>query len=659
MKVLIFTILIYLISCIEINSQTSDNYFEPRTQLGIFSDYNFNQHFADFRALPNIPNCCPLFTQGKNESFAGTFGILLDFLGVFQIRPSYYMWDGVLKNIEKTKGGINGKIVDVEIEHTINTKIRSAGLEFIYGVNLFNNFYLNFGARGDYYIEKTFTQKEQLIKPTDFSRFENGTRTRNFYSLTEIPNVNKFSFSGLAGISSELSLNNKRTIRLVPEILATYNFTPVVQNYKWNIFTIRAGFSLKFSLSNQVDILNLKFNLLKNDKSNKIINLESIDIKESYFNYFRPLLFYIFFENGSSDIPKRYKKITKKQTKEFKLDAINNTNTLEIYTSILNILGYRMNQYPKAKIIINGCNSNKEIEYNNLSLSRKRAEIIKDYLINVWNIENNRININVQNLPDNPTAYFSDSMLDQIDGEEENRRVEITSDTYEITEPLNIIDTKSTISPDSLIYQSDIESNNSINKWEIDVNSGNKEIISKSGKNIVNNYSFILNLNDNLKNILESRSNYLISTFIVENNDGKNYKKEITTPIHKLFLGEQSSMDNNYDEYRLILFPFNSSNIEEFNQNIIKFIKNKLKPGTIIKITGYTDRVGNDSSNLELSFNRANSVFNELKLNQSEFLKIAVDGKGEKSPLLYDNNLPEGRFYCRTVIISIYNPKKR
>jgi len=44
-----------------------------RPSYGILADVNFNNHFANFRKLPDIPNCCKDFESGSG--FGYTFGL--------------------------------------------------------------------------------------------------------------------------------------------------------------------------------------------------------------------------------------------------------------------------------------------------------------------------------------------------------------------------------------------------------------------------------------------------------------------------------------------------------------------------------------------------------------------------------------------------------
>lgn len=105
--------------------------------------------------------------------------------------------------------------------------------------------------------------------------------------------------------------------------------------------------------------------------------------------------------------------------------------------------------------------------------------------------------------------------------------------------------------------------------------------------------------------------------------------------------------DVEVDKYSLILFEFDKADIEGTNSKIIDLIRSRIKPGSEIEIAGYTDYIGKSDYNKNLSQLRADAA--KSAVGRSE---VNALGMGEDT-LLYNNGLPEGRFYCRTVVITI------
>ncbi|MBZ5565264.1 MAG: OmpA family protein [Acidobacteriia bacterium] len=99
------------------------------------------------------------------------------------------------------------------------------------------------------------------------------------------------------------------------------------------------------------------------------------------------------------------------------------------------------------------------------------------------------------------------------------------------------------------------------------------------------------------------------------------------------------------------MFDFDQASFNELNKQIIDtWLYRRIAPVDRVTITGYTDRTGNAAHNLELSRNRARAVADAVVLEDSQRSGIAGLGM---SVLLYNNNLPEGRFYCRTVNVVV------
>jgi outer membrane protein OmpA-like peptidoglycan-associated protein len=66
--------------------------------------------------------------------------------------------------------------------------------------------------------------------------------------------------------------------------------------------------------------------------------------------------------------------------------------------------------------------------------------------------------------------------------------------------------------------------------------------------------------------------------------------------------------------------------------------------------------LGNPDFNQKLSQRRAESAAAGLGVSKSSVKEVLVQGKGKTPPLLYEVEYPEGRFYCRTVVIDVENP---
>jgi outer membrane protein OmpA-like peptidoglycan-associated protein len=117
------------------------------------------------------------------------------------------------------------------------------------------------------------------------------------------------------------------------------------------------------------------------------------------------------------------------------------------------------------------------------------------------------------------------------------------------------------------------------------------------------------------------------------------------------------------ERYSLILFGFDDDKLGTKNERTISFVAEsfkKMKP-EIVNVLGYTDETGDPSYNDELSRRRADQAIKQLEasLKQKKVslpAKTFIEGKGSRE-VLYDNTLPEGRFFSRTVNITLGKSK--
>jgi hypothetical protein len=131
-----------------------------------------------------------------------------------------------------------------------------------------------------------------------------------------------------------------------------------------------------------------------------------------------PIGYKVFFESGKSEIPGTYNLFASNtQTQSF--DSKNIRAVMQRYHNILNLIGNRLRANPETQIRIVGCNSGSGVEKDNLELSQKRAETVKNYLQEIWAIDDARMQIEARNIPAQPTA------ADVLGSRAENQRVDI------------------------------------------------------------------------------------------------------------------------------------------------------------------------------------------------------------------------------------------
>lgn len=380
----------------------------------------------------------------------------------------------------------------------------------------------------------------------------------------------------------------------------------------------------------------------------------TIRIEERISTRLQPLLNYVFFEENASELSARYKKLTSSMTNSFDIDDMHDLPTLKTYYNVLNIIGKRLREKNAATITITGCNSDEGIEKNNKELSAARAQSVFDYLNQVWKIPAERLIIaEPRDRPEQASSSKKRNTQDYQDGVEENRRVEITSDDYDIVKPILTYGKRYMLNPTEVFFIPEIDADMRIQNWEFNVKSRDIVIDSFANSGMFPDTLF-WNVEKRKIDIADSRISFLNTDFSIETTKGLTAFAENVIPIEIVSKSEGEGKDTTYDEYSLILFDFGSNKIGDNNQKIIDIIKERVNPGAIVSIVGHTDRVGKEKANIRLSTKRSKSADKALNFDKSEY-SVSSRGAGEDE-LLYPNGLPEARFYCRTVKIEVANP---
>jgi outer membrane protein OmpA-like peptidoglycan-associated protein len=294
---------------------------------------------------------------------------------------------------------------------------------------------------------------------------------------------------------------------------------------------------------------------------------------------------------------------------------------------------------PTSTITLTGYLSGSESEKYQMQLAQQRAENVKTYLTSVWQIDPKRINVQYHNLPENPPNTNNE------DGFAENPRVEITSNSQSIFSLLSFMDTTHTTNIASMNISARAQSEGSIEEWKIVISQGNKTLKEFTDIGEVPSSPLVWNINEDKENIPRDKGHLSLSLF-THDREGKKIRIDGSPIVVEQLYNQQDRIVT----ISLITFKYNESTVDESNMPIVELIKSRLNPRSIVTIEGYTDRIGNPDYNLKLSDSRAKEVARLLKLPSD----IAV-GKGN-SNILYNNDLPEGRIYSRTVRVTIETP---
>jgi outer membrane protein OmpA-like peptidoglycan-associated protein len=646
------------------------NDMEFKKRYGAFFNANFNSQHTDFTSLPNVPSCCPRYKTGSGNGFniGGLFENHFDKDFYYGIRLGFQYFKSSFSSLEDESFIIDGKLYPGKIEHLVDLDFSRISLFTYANFKAKDKLFVSVGPDLSVFLDANYKQIEKIKDPSDKGTFSDGLRYRNKNS-GNLKDFNAFNVGVKILVGYELILNKNRSLRLTPEVSYSLWLLPLIADKTWSSHNLDLGISIKFiepppppppplppkapplvepNLPEPPPKLVASIKAVEVDTNSNEKQNFSIKIEDFTSLSLRPLLNYVFFDHNSSVIPQRYIKLKPEETKNFSLKKLVNADALETYYHVLNIIGLRLANNPEITINLIGTNSNKGEEKDNKQLSLARAEAVRDYFTNVWQIDPRRITITARNLPKEATES------DEEGADDENRRVEIISPSDVLSEPVITGDTIRVVTNTKLRFYPKSQSPVGIQKWSLTIKQYNQVVKEFSGEGNLPEY-VEWEINNEDKNFPKIPSNFTYTLKVIDLINQIYETKQQVIPVDQMTVDRkrlERREDREFEYYRLILFDYGSSNLKEEHKKVIDYIKARIKPNSIVKIKGYTDRIGKEGINKRISTQRANAVARILGIRGVE-----VEGVGE-SELIYNNDLPEGRFYCRTVTINIETPIK-
>ncbi len=676
--------------------------------LGGYFSYNNYFHSAAFSELPGVPNCCPRFgnTSGSGFSLGGFYDLPLEQKLSVSIRAGLSFIAAGFGTDEHSLVAVDGSEINAVINHELDVSVAHLDLKALAKYNIVGSLNLFAGIGFGIGIGSSYSQKETLKEPMG-GTFENGLRTRN-EKEGKIGEISFFVPSLIIGASYDLPLNKSGKFFISPEVSLNLGIGRLVPGIDWKAGSFNIGFTAGYRIYDINSVIPLETRKIK-DIDTMIKESESINtpavvigfpllrtdtvitlgkrlitelyrrtdtlykpmaysinptvkavpsegpieypdtaliIEEMAILSFVPILNYIFFDENSAQIPNRYILMNNEQADSFVPESISQSGTLNVYYNSLNIIGYRLRNYPEAGLTVTGCNSNRGSEKNNKAVSKSRAQAVADYFIDTWRISPTRIKIENRNLPENASS------MESQEGMQENQRVELSSDNPELLMPLIGADTARAVFPQKVLFKLEWGMTEKIDSWSLMVTNNGIPVKEFKG-NGKPPETLAWNIN-NEKNTIPGTDGDIAYFLEAKDRRGMSYRSPMgTLRQERYFLRKHIGskiIDKKVENFSLILFEFDTKRTNATNKRILDFIKSRLDKGSKVLIEGYTDNLGSPEYNLKLSEDRARSVSKYIDINGAE-----VKGLGNSSPF-YDNKLPEGRFYNRTVIIIVETP---
>ncbi len=679
---------------------------KPAYYFGGFLDVNLNMHSADFTTLSkDFATCCPKYESafGVGFSLGGLFEMPIsnDAKWLFGTRLGYasvgaeFAESNTIGNTEVQS--VDGSIVtQAKATYYLDSRLNLINLNPYASYNIWNSLFASAGLNLGFLFSNSMDMREELTSPASVVYTTTGTRVRNNYTNQEIPDINPMQFGLSLGLAYQLPIGKNSF--LIPEArynLALTNVSAV--DWKANYFQLGVGVKFPYYKSEEIvnnvryerdTIIEKRYDVKEayvelvssetfgNDVNSVIVEkyklfqpataaltasfkafglnngqrqfnptviIEEFETTERF-----PVLPVVYFPDGDADISKtRMNLLNQLNRSNFSEDSLK-VDMMDVYYNMLNLVGKRLNENPDSKIVIKGYSSGEGKDRNNPNIWRERAENVKKYFINVWNISENQLSIEQGQLPQrnvNPK-----SLNDAI---EENQKVELVTTDFKLIEPVQLYQIERVANPPQIEFETQIESEAGIDNYVLEVAQGNTPIRRFVGR--ATNDNIIWDIGNDPVPLLEApvRATFKAKDIIGQTKD---VVQEITIEQQTIKKKRQKiEGDMKVERYSLILFEYDKAEISQLDKHLLQDAQTNIQPDSRVIISGFADRTGDTQYNKNLARKRCEEVKKNMQIDSRN--SVSIDAAGSER-LIFNNALPEGRALSRTVRIEIKTPVK-
>jgi len=518
-----------------------------------------------------------------------------------------------------------------------------------------NDLYFYIGPSIALNIDRDFAYT-QLKQPNTDARFSNAYKSM---------------VSGQVGVGYDFIISK-------PTSETKYSISPFVSYHPYfgqdprsieslSITTLRVGVAFKFGKGHKIPVqeappanIPVPSVPMPADVSFTVIQPSFVPLQRQVSETF-PLLNSVFFDEGSTEIPARYVLLNGDQARGFKEVQLQDqqhqslkgrsAGQLIVYHNVLNIIADRLRANPAAIIILEGSSAKGPED------AKELARSIKKYFVNVFGIDGSRISI-TGSFRARPSSEHVGGVKDLALLQQEDRRVDIESKSPEMLievgggmmKPTQIMETQLNPLDSHVVFSMD-SAQQKFKSWSIDI-TDNKGITQHFGP-YTSNEEIIPGatiLGDN------PSGDYKV-VMTGDANNGPAVRKE--SSIHLLRQEKTDVIGFRYS----IVFDFDKAkSIDEYNKFLINIVAPLIIDGSTVIIHGHTDIIGFEDYNRKLSEDRASGsrkiLEKAIASSGRANVKFETFGFGaEVEHSQFDNNLPEERFYNRSVVIDIIPAK--
>lgn len=453
-------------------------------------------------------------------------------------------------------------------------------------------------------------------------------------------------------------------LSLHPQVRANFSAGSVASNMDWSEASIGAVLGASVELASPPEpvipppppmpVLTAKIIAKGVDKNGVQYDNPVIEIEEASRVEQVPVIPYIFFDSASAEIPERYILLPGAPAADrFDVDSLTDATPLHIHWQFLNVVGKRMRQRGDVRLTLTGLTSGDEPAADAERIGRARAGAVASYLTDVWGIAPDRIT----------TAYVTNSLTasqeETRQGREENRRVEFHFSNTQLTAPVTIRRLAKIASPPAILFFLDIVADTTLTERFITIEQGERELIrfddADRGGTLDQQKKWSLSDLRLSRDLVPVRYKLTVRDIL-----GQEATDEGTFTVTERTNRQPNAVsDFEVREFGLVGFKYNSADLLPQHMTQLQEITREFSPASDISIVGFTDSVGTNERNRQLSQSRAKGVYDAIqsirqRAGQPLLKEASVQGLGRET---FNNELPEGRLLARMVRISVIREK--
>ena len=552
-----------------------------------------------------------------------------------------------------------GELVDVTRELRLETSRSRIALD-LFGSIGFEHLSVDVGPSVWTRVGGSDVMTDEIVEPTT-ATFREGARQQDVVGATVLTQ-SAFGVDGIARVSFSMNLGARA--RLAPYVGARMSFGSSHSEYMRSGLTIDAGIDLLYDVSTTptpppVVVLqpppepigvipepSMTASLRSLDTNGDLIeSAAEVVYREVIERRHVPLLPVVFFDSGAARLPARARVYTGDDIPGDIVAAMADLGAVEAQSHVLNIIGERLRANPNLSVALAASTSSDEPR----SLGDARRDAIRRYLVDVWRVNPSQ----VKDAGDGGGIRLSSESTSE--GREENRRVQLIAKDPSVLRAVTVERRiGQAIMPLRLVHS--VSVGGAISGWTVRLTDNARELIRiDSSRAMVDTVTLH-------PQELDRRTTTINAIYSAKLTDGRILTS--TTSIPVVWRREQTILegstvrgaDGERTTWQILGFGFDSPELLERHLDEVRAIATLVRDGARVVVTGFSDRVGEETRNRELSRQRAESVAAQLRAElarrSTSVASIVANGAGVDESR-FNNDLPEGRMLSRGVTILV------